>query len=315
MADINYKIAKYEDVTALQDEFATYKDSNILKVAKVEKALSDYQKTLSQVNVNQEAKQTANGYGIVSLPKNAANGQVSVTVRGRTRTNLLGNVGDCENISEWARLGTNSEDATIKLYGTKSFKFTSSTSQSNVYKDFVGLDNAKYYIVIGSALIQSYTSGNVAINIFDSGAWSNLIQQNFSTTLLNQWQHRVIKFTGRTGIRVQIGSTITSTLTANMDGIILQEVTQAEYNSITNGDASSLIATLGFINNTKSTVGASRLKSVGKNLFDGEMEEGRYNATNGLKESAPGNVRSKNFTKIKPNTLYSISQKGAVQFM
>jgi hypothetical protein len=183
---------------------------------------------------------------IFTLPENTAKGQISVT--GRTRTNLLGNVGDCENISEWARLGTNSEDATIKLYGTKSFKFTSSTSQSNVYKDFVGLDNAKYYIVIGSALIQSYTSGNVAINIFDRGAWSNLIQQNFSTTLLNQWQHRVIKFTGRTGIRVQIGSTITSTLTANMDGIILQEVTQAEYNSITNGDASSLIATLGFIN-------------------------------------------------------------------
>ena len=48
-----------------------------LKVATIDKELNDYKSTLSSVNVNQEATQTATGYGVVSLPKNAANGQVS----------------------------------------------------------------------------------------------------------------------------------------------------------------------------------------------------------------------------------------------
>ena len=45
---------------------------------------------MASVNVNQEAKQKATGYGIVSLPKNAANGQVSAVVKGNTITNKAG---------------------------------------------------------------------------------------------------------------------------------------------------------------------------------------------------------------------------------
>ena len=66
----------------------TNKAESTLKVATVEKELNALQSTLSQVNVNQEAKQTATGYGIVSLPKNTANGQVSdVVLKGNTYTN------------------------------------------------------------------------------------------------------------------------------------------------------------------------------------------------------------------------------------
>jgi len=55
-------------------------DEHRLKIAKLEKELNDYKSTLAGMNPNQEAKQNVNGYGIISLPKNAANGQVSVTV-------------------------------------------------------------------------------------------------------------------------------------------------------------------------------------------------------------------------------------------
>ena len=51
-----------------------------LKVAKVEKELNDYKSVIAQANINQEAKQKASGYGIIPLPKNAANGQVSDVV-------------------------------------------------------------------------------------------------------------------------------------------------------------------------------------------------------------------------------------------
>ena len=81
---INYsKIKKVEkDLAKHKDDYTTQRQQDQLKIAKVEKDINDYKQIMSQVNVNQEAKQTASGYGIVSLPKNAANGQISVTVKG-----------------------------------------------------------------------------------------------------------------------------------------------------------------------------------------------------------------------------------------
>ena len=48
-----------------------------LRIATINKSLSDYQNAIASINVNQSPKQTASGYGTVSLPVNAANGQVS----------------------------------------------------------------------------------------------------------------------------------------------------------------------------------------------------------------------------------------------
>ncbi len=62
-----------------------------IKVLDVERDVSNISKVLTSLNPNQEAKQSVSGYGILSLPKNAANGQVSdVVVKGLTVTNLLG---------------------------------------------------------------------------------------------------------------------------------------------------------------------------------------------------------------------------------
>ena len=81
---------RYDFESHLND-YATYKDSNNLKVAKVEKELNDYKATMQQVNINQEPKQKATGYGVISLPPNAANGQISVTLFGNTEVDEEGN--------------------------------------------------------------------------------------------------------------------------------------------------------------------------------------------------------------------------------
>lgn len=60
-----------------------------LRLAQVNKELNDYKATLAGMNPNQEPKEKVNGYGIVSLPENAANGQISGVVKGETRTNLV----------------------------------------------------------------------------------------------------------------------------------------------------------------------------------------------------------------------------------
>ena len=46
---------------------------------------------LTSLNPNQEAKQSVSGYGILSLPENAANGHMDVSVEGVTATNLVQN--------------------------------------------------------------------------------------------------------------------------------------------------------------------------------------------------------------------------------
>lgn len=64
-------------------------DTN-LRIVEVNKSLSNYQNAIASINVNQSPKQTASGYGTVSLPVNAANGQVSVSVKGNTVTDENG---------------------------------------------------------------------------------------------------------------------------------------------------------------------------------------------------------------------------------
>ncbi len=89
------------DLDSFKAEYAAYKDSNSLKVAKIEKDLNDYQQTMAGVNVNQEATQSVSGYGIISLPPNAANGQVSGVVRGLTATNLVENGDFAKGLEGW----------------------------------------------------------------------------------------------------------------------------------------------------------------------------------------------------------------------
>lgn len=96
-----------------------------LKVAKVEHELNDLKGVLQQVNINHEAKQKVNGYGIISLPKNAANGQVSgIRLFGLTITNGVKN-GSFENdLSDWSGGGVPPTiDTNLKLFGNKSLKY------------------------------------------------------------------------------------------------------------------------------------------------------------------------------------------------
>src|SRR5690606_8338697 len=55
------------------------------------------------VNIHQSPTQKASGYGIVSLPKNAAEGQVSgIKIEGLTATNLINGRGD--NLEGWTNI-------------------------------------------------------------------------------------------------------------------------------------------------------------------------------------------------------------------
>lgn len=63
-------------------------------------AIKEVENTLNSININQETTNTASGYGTISLPKNAANGGMSVKLEGLTAENLIVN-GDFNSSEGW----------------------------------------------------------------------------------------------------------------------------------------------------------------------------------------------------------------------
>jgi len=100
-------------------------DEQKLKVAKVEKELNDYQKVMSQINVNQEPTQKVSDYGILSLPQNATKGQVSsVELKGHTITQILDY--NPNTWEEWEITGLNTvENGALVLKRTDTFTLAS----------------------------------------------------------------------------------------------------------------------------------------------------------------------------------------------
>ncbi len=312
------ELAEFKDnFTSLLSDYASYRDSNNLKVAKVEKELTDYQSTLAQVNINQEATQTATGYGMVSLPKNAANGQVSVSLKGNTYTNILGNAGDIEDLSLWSLTtsssgGTTALDTTKKMFGNNSLKFAMSGGNIWRWREVNNLDSNKFYELSAYMFIESYNSNVARINITDIGGFNNGIASDVDYTKLNQWQRLKVKFTGRSSVRVGLNARDNNTV--YFDGAMLREITQEEFNDVNN-------ITPNYINGTKSTVSASRLKSVGKNKFKMPTKMSDFTKfINPISVNYDGEkvtfVGGSNYSyygkniKLKPNTVYRVSVDG-----
>src|SRR5690606_35293360 len=100
-------------------EYTSNRQQDQLKVAKVEKELNDYKATMQQINIHQSPTQKASGHDIVSLPPNAAEGQVSVTAKGLTVTNLVQN-GDFRNgTSGWSTNSSlSADDGVLRITAT-----------------------------------------------------------------------------------------------------------------------------------------------------------------------------------------------------
>ena len=145
-----------------------------VKVIKVEQELNNFKTTLQQININQEAKQKVSGYDIITIPKNAAKGQVSACViKGQTWTNKAG-VGDTspqtvENLDAAKTYllinsaGANVEIDTVdtptpvKLTGETSFDFVWASGKIALYElsaEETALDASvlgqKYHYVSGT---------------------------------------------------------------------------------------------------------------------------------------------------------------------
>jgi len=283
-----------EELTQHKQDYAQQRSQDQLKVATVEKELNDYKKTLQQVNVNQEPRQSASGYGTVSLPKNAANGQVSASVRGLTINNLLGEKGDCENPNDFsvkvAYTDAITENGRMKI---------TIPSAGSAYRGIpIALDSSKHYFIRGTIANGNLSSG-IIFRVKNSNGYIG--DETFYKKTINI----------NKGIKIQ-PSNITENMSVGVfilsndkqygyvDNIAVYEINEDEYNNMTEEE---LLQKYTYINGTKSTVSATRIKSVGKNLFDKRI---------GFKISDYiidfGNSDRAIPIKLKPNTTYTISR-------
>ncbi len=252
------------DYNALKENIETLDAEQKLKMAKVEKEINDFRNTFNQMNINQEATQKVSGYGIISLPKNAANGQISVTLKGRTVNNLMGTDGDCEDTSKFTAMNcTLALDATNKVFGNNGIKITIATGQTQgimSYNIFSKLNKAKYYLITAHLKKGNCTDLKLRLETDDVDIESSAVT---ATSFI------------RAGIVVQPSDIDTATsaviqIIVNgaegqygyVDGIMVNEITSEEYAL----GAAVCMSRYNYHNSTKSTISACRIKSVGKNL-------------------------------------------------
>ena len=227
-----------------QDKIKLQADNVILR-----KELSDTKKSLSTINANQEATQVAQGYGVVSLPKTAGEGHADFGIKGLTATNLIKN-GDFRD----GLMGWGANNASISLLDGSLKAVCEANGHARVSVE-VSLDDM-YYM---SAFI---TSVSTEIGIGLSG-YSSFKHSGGSGLVSGVWKS---VFNAETTFRV-LGSPTKETELL-VDGVKLINLTQTfgAGNEPTKEECDVIFSN--YFDGTKSTISASRLKSVGKNLID-----------------------------------------------
>lgn len=185
-----------------KEDYTQQRSQDQLKVAKVEKELDDYQKVMSQVNVNQEAKQKVSGYGVVSLPKNSANGQVSSVMKGRTLKNELNYTRD--TWAEWQNKGS-------AVVSNKYLVIDNNTSNVGAYLPTNVKPSTKYGILVNVRLntrtiattLVNPSAGNYPFNTVLSvkagqiGNFKSVQTTNTSFSIGNALNTSILADTGR----------------------------------------------------------------------------------------------------------------------
>lgn len=268
-------------------------EKHTLKSAQIERELKEYQQTLANVNVNQEAKQSVTDYGIVSLPENAASGQMSVGLKGLTASNIINGQG--YSLDGWENVGA-------QMYlgvGERAGYFEVDTTGGVApYYGFAVASGHKYY------------SRAIYATNADSGALRAELRSGVSN-VSNLWVLEAPQATD---------AIISGVVTATNDGdrIVLSRTAGLEALFwLKNWILIDLTATFGagnepdkdtcdkmfadWFDGTRSVAPVCRIKSVGKNLFGGKWEIGTLAAHDGSEVPSTTKVRT-NYFRVPANT-------------
>jgi hypothetical protein len=226
----------------------------------------------------------------------------TLTVKGRTYTNLLGSDGDCESTSGWLNFFTSHVlDSSNKVFNSYGFKV--SLTQSGTYalykpKSGVSLDPSKYYmfsIYLKNGNLSNgmrvYTEVSNQHTDFVTGTTFKRVALILTPSSVASTTNFDIQLNGNSG---EYGY---------VDGVMLNEITADEKNTLT---VDQIMERYPYINGTAST-GPMEIKSVGKNLFDkSKIKTGIYGIADGLYHSEYTSYYcSQGFIRVKPGANLS----------
>jgi hypothetical protein len=283
-----------------------------IKVLDVEQDVSNINKVLINLNSNHEAKQTASGYGIVTLPKNAANGQVSVGLKGQTATNMVKNGNFKKGLENWTSFGsTNAIEDGVLVNTSTANRYPSSYQNTKI-------DCIEGKKIFARAIVQTVNTARViSLNLIGADATTGL---------------QAFKSIAYPSENTQYSLSGIVTINSGQEGKVKISVNHSYYDMVAGRKIKVLnvmaIELVGedlnltteqlnvkypnYFTGTKSTISAMRIKSVGKNLVTlnpADWEQGGVVATTGASYSASNRIRTV-FIPVQPSTNYVISIYG-----
>jgi hypothetical protein len=217
---------------------------------------------------------------------------------GRSIVNILGSVSDAT--TGWSvtdcTIGT---DASHEIFGTNALKLTLTASAGTCdYDVFSRLKTGAYYFI--SAYVKNGNATNIQLEFEtdDADVAATAVTGTSYTRSAIVVQPSDFNTATTAVIRINIGGA--NTQYAYFDGVQMVEITSTEYAL----GADALLLKYPFHNDLQHS-DKCRVKSVGKNLFDGIWEYGDINTTTGADSVSTSYIRSK-YIKVKPSTTYII---------
>jgi hypothetical protein len=161
---------------------------------------------------------------------------VLMGLKGRTIINLLGSDGDCEDISKWTALSvTLTLDSTTKVFGNNSIKVTNtSTAWGNANKNIDNIvDKTKYYCF--SVYAKPGQSSGSSILLYNGDGDIGTSVSTAKTTDITKFTRVFLKvkpsdFGASGNILKSSALDNVAGSYANIDGVMINEITEAEYN-------------------------------------------------------------------------------------
>lgn len=233
---------------------------------------------------------------VISLPGNAIDGQLGLKLKGDTRTNLLENSSFNQSLDKWEK-------------------------SNNKYIDIVEKDNMNVGHITGRFNAKSYLTQCVELDVNKTYTFScmvkteNIVKGETNPNLMlytegiekdNKWfgygsapfpineGFDLISHTFKTDEKMRDYPLRLCVYARDFTGDIYF------YNAkLEEGDMATK-----WHEGTKSTPASQRIKSVGKNLFDGELEYGAWSFDTGKKGGGSA-YRSANFMPVEGNAQYT----------
>lgn len=229
-------------------------------------------------------------------------------VRGRTYTNLLGSKGYGDSLAGWSStsriaLGTGSNAGWFEIDafgGPPNGKIPAAVPSG--HKIYIRMQQRCTTVGTGNLILLFNNAADESV--------SDTMTPGYSSTeaILRS---KVLTTTGA-ATQLKIGRAVTPDAGnyAYIRGLMAVNLT-ALFGAGNEPDAATCDVLFSYIDGTRSTPPV-RVKTTGKNLFNGRMESGKY-STIGVKEADAAQVRSACKIRVKPGTQIFFSVNGVAQ--